>query len=471
MVGKRKSSSSKEEILERTARVLDAWQSYPDFAHFLNALLDANGLTTRSFAEQYTEATGRSIDMSMLRVGRLRPSYQFIEDVADHGLLSLSDASRSGSDQRAALFAVAGLIEVTPESTRQWNHDVLADWQRRREQRPSSSQPTWGELMHKLLDFQTQGWRWRYDEIAAAANTTKTGCMLNVGRASDLILGRSIPTQAERTALAHVAGLTPAQCAAIESAVEDKTLPLRRKPMRSAFSTLFTEILAKIAAYGITQQQLAQRAVSYCGNEPVLSTATISMWKNGKNKPTLASLRSLICTLEECQDQLCRPIVSPEEIQQLMSAAGFSADDLTATTHDIIARIDETTRLKPLLSALRNAADLSVPPSAVDRAEAQPDRTIGSHRLVSRVNKWESSCAPEIPKPEQLRGLLERYNRLLQANGQAQLSDAEIQKVVQVSQREHPSSLSVEGQRVTLKHMPLASRRPITPDLDDSRSR
>jgi transcriptional regulator with XRE-family HTH domain len=272
-------------------------------------------------------------------------------------------------------------------------------------------------------------------------------------------------------ALTHAAGLTQAQCAAIESAVEDNTLPLRRKPVRSVFSSLFAEILEKIATYGITQQQLAQRAVSYCGNEPALSTATISMWKNGKNKPTLASLRSLICTLEECHDQLYRPIVSPEEIQQLMSAAGFSADDLTATTHDIIARIDETTRLKPLLSELRNAADLSVPPSAVDRAEAQPDHTIGTHRLVSRVNKWESSYAPEIPKPEQLRGLLERYNRLLQANGQAQLSNAEITKVVAVAEREHPASLSASGRRVTLKHTPLATRRPITPDLDDSRSR
>ena len=453
MVGKKRNSSSKEEIRERTARVMDAWQSYPDFAHFLNALLDANGLTTRSFAEQYTEATGRSIDMSMLKVGRLRPSYQFIKDVSDHGLLSLSDASRPGSDQRASLFAAAGLIEVTPESTRRWNHDVLANWQRRCEQQLSSTQPTWGELMRKLLEFQTQGWRWRYDEIVAAANTVKTGCVLNVARASDLILGRTIPTQTERMALAQVAGLTPAQCAAIESAVEDKTLPLRR-PVRSAFSTLFSEILEKLATYGITQQQLAQRAVSYCGNEPALSRTTISMRKNCKNRPTLASLRSLICTLEECHDQLYRPIVSPEEIQQLRSAAGFSADDLTVTTHDIVGHIDETTRLKPLLSALRNAADLSVPPSAVDRAEAQPDHTIGTHRLVSRVNKWESSCAPEIPKPEQLRDLLERYNRLLQANGQAQLSDAEIKKVVAVAEREHPASLSAGGRRITLKVHP-----------------
>ncbi len=428
-------------------------------------------MSTRLFAGQYAEATGKRIDVKTLRVGQLRPSYQFVEDVADHSLLSLSDASRPGSDQRAALFAVAGLIEVTPESTRQWNHDVLADWQRRRERQASSSQPTWSELIHKLLDFQTQGWRWRHEEVAAAANATKTGCNLTTMRVSNLLSGVCIPTQVERTALAEVVGLTPAQSAAIESAVEDKTLLLGKKPLPSAFSSLFTEILEKIATFGITQQQLVQSAVSYCGNEPALSKATISMWKNGKNKPTLASLRSLICTLEECRDQLYRPIVSPEEIQQLVSAAGFSADDLTATTHDIIARIDETTRLKPLLSALRNAADLSVPPSAVDRAEAQPDRTIGSHRLVSRVNKWESSCAPEIPKPEQLRGLLERYNRLLQANGQAQLSDAEIQKVVAVAEREHPASLSAGGRKITLKHTPLAARRPITPDLDDSRSR
>ena len=122
--------------------------------------MNANGMSTRLFAGQYAEATGKRIDVKTLRVGQLRPSYQFVEDVADHSLLSLSDASRPGSDQRAALFAVAGLIEVTPESTRQWNHDVLADWQRRRERQASTSQPTWSELIHKLLDFQTQGWRW-----------------------------------------------------------------------------------------------------------------------------------------------------------------------------------------------------------------------------------------------------------------------------------------------------------------------
>ena len=192
-------------------------------------------MSNRLFAGKYAEATGKRIDAKTLRVGQLRPSYQFIEDVADHGLLSLSDASRPGGDQRAALFAVAGLIEVTPESTCQWNHDVLANWQHRREQHPASSQPTWNELMHKLLDFQTQGWRWRSEDIATVANTQgKTGGTLDASRVAQLLSGGGVPTQVERTALAEAAGLTPAQSAAIESAVENKTLLLGKKPSPSA---------------------------------------------------------------------------------------------------------------------------------------------------------------------------------------------------------------------------------------------
>jgi transcriptional regulator with XRE-family HTH domain len=463
---------NKEAIREQVNRMIDSWQSYPDFAHFFSDLMDANKTPVRTFARQYAEATGRRIDVAPLRIGQLRPSYQFILDLADHGLLSLSDASRPGSDQRVALFAVAGFIEVTPESIRQWNEEVLAGWQRRREQQPANLRPTWSELMHKLLDFQTQGWRWRHEDIADVANThAKTEQMLNASRVKQLLSSVGTPSRAERMALAKVVDLTPAQSGVIESAVEDGTLPLGKKSLPSAFSTLFTGILARITAYGITQEQLALCAVSYSGNESPLGKSTISMWKNGKSHPTLVSLRSLIRALEECHDQLHRPIISPEEIQQLVLAAGFSVDDLTATTHDIIARIDDRTRLKPLLSELRNAADLSVPTSAVDRTEAQSRRAAESHRLISRVKKWEREAAPETPTPEQVRDLLKRYNRLLHVDGHEKLSASEIQKVVVVARRERPAPLPAGFRRITLQHTPLSPRRPITPDLDDGPTR
>jgi len=478
MAGKRK-GLNKEEIRERVDRVMDAWQSYPDFAHFFSDLLDASGTTVRTFAQQYTEATGSRINVSFLRIGQLRPSYQFVSEIANHALLSLSperfqpaDEFHPAGDQRIALFAAAGLIEVTPESIQQWNLDVLAGWQRRRERNPTGPHPTWGELTHKLLEFHTQGWRLCGEDVASAVTAhTHTGCTMNASRVHQLIAGTGIPSQAERIALTEVIGLTPAQSDVIESAVEDGTLPLRNKSLPTAYSTLLTETLDRLDACGITQEQLAHRTTPRGGTETELNKSIISMWKHAKSHPTLASLRSLIRGLEQCHDQLHRCLVSPEEIRQLTIAAGFSADELTATTHDIVARIDDRTRLKPLLSALRNAADLSVPTSAVDRPEAHSRRTTDTHRIVSLVKTWERIAAPETPTPEQVRDLLKRYNRLLHANGQDMLTPSEIQKVVVVARRDHPAQLPAGFRRITLQHTPLSPRRHITPDLDDGPTR
>ena len=478
MAGKRK-GLTKEEIRERVDRVMEAWQSYPDFAHFFSDLLDTTGTTVRAFAQQYADATGRHINVSFLRIGQLRPSYQFVSDLADHALLCLTperlrpaDEHYPAGDQRTALFTVAGLIEVTPESIRQWNQEVIAGWQRRREQQPSDFQPTWDELMHKLLEFHTQGWRLRGEDIASAVTAhTHTGCTMNASRLHQLIAGTGIPNRAERIALAEVIGLTPAQSDVVESAVEDGTLPLGKRALPTVFSKLLTETLARLDAYGITQEQLALRTTPNGGTETELNKSIISMWKHAKSHPTLASLRSLIRGLERCHDQMHRCLFPPEDINRLVIAAGFSVDELTATTHDIVARIDDKTRLKPLLSALRNAADLSVPTSAVDRTEAQSQRATDTHRVVSLVKKWERIETPETPTPKQVRDLLTRYNRLLHANDQDTLSASEIQRVMTVARRDHPAPLPKGFSRVTLQHTPLSPRRQITPDLDDGPTR
>lgn len=60
-----------------------------------------------------------------------------------------------------------------------------------------------------------------------------------------------------------------------------------------------------------------------------------------------------------------RPIVSVQQLNALAEGAGLSLRDLDATTHDITARIDGVTRIKPLLTSLRNASDLPVPRSAL----------------------------------------------------------------------------------------------------------
>jgi ribosomal protein L12E/L44/L45/RPP1/RPP2 len=478
MAGKRQ-GLTKEEIRERVDEIMDAWQSYPDFASFFSDLLDATGTTVRAFAQQYTEATGRRTNVSFLRIGQLRPSYQFVSDIANHALLSLTperlrpaDEDHSAGDHRTALFTVAGLIEVTPESIRQWNQEVIGGWQRRCEQQPRDFQPTWGDLMHKLLGFQTQGRRLNHEEVASLVSAhITTDCTINTSRLSQLLNNGGVPSRGERLALAELAGLTPAQSDVIESAVQEGNLPLGMKAANSAFSTLFNTILARLAAYGITQEELSLSTVPPSASEPELQESAISMWKHAKSRPTLGSLRSLIHGLEHCHDQLHRRLISSEEVHQLVSAAGCSIDDLTATTHDIVARIDDRTRIKPLLSALRNAADLSVPTSAIDGTEAQSRRAAESRRLVSRLKRWERDAEPETPTPEQARDLLTRYNRLLHANEQDKLSASEIQKVMTVARRDHPAPLPKGFRRITLQHTPLSPRRTMTPDLDDGPTR
>jgi hypothetical protein len=127
--------------------------------------------------------------------------------------------------------------------------------------------------------------------------------------------------------------------------------------------------------------------------------------------------------LERCRDGENRRLVTDEEIRQLVSAAGFSLADLAATTHDVVGRIDVTTRTKPLLRALRNAADLNVPATALNNG----DGGNGSVNFAVMVPQWENEAKPVSPTPSQVLDLLACYNELLQARGQVELTAEEMQ--------------------------------------------
>jgi hypothetical protein len=42
---------SQKKVRERVERVMDAWPSYPDFAHLFAALIEANGTSAAAFAQ------------------------------------------------------------------------------------------------------------------------------------------------------------------------------------------------------------------------------------------------------------------------------------------------------------------------------------------------------------------------------------------------------------------------------------
>lgn len=445
-----------------------SWQSYADFAHLFDALLKANGITDRAFASQYAHATGTTVSSSAItetRQGLQRPSYQFIADLADHALLSLApehvhspETGASRGNWRVALFAAAGLIEVTPESISQWNQEVLASWQRRIEAFPERLRLNWKELMQKLLEFHTQGERRNMHDIALAANAAVDhNCLRDARHVTQLLRGKDLPTAGQRQALARAAGLSPSQIGRIEAAVEDGSLAINARRTHSQFSALLGELLERLRAVNISQRQLIMRTVPVGETEPRVSEGTLSGWKHGIVEPTLSTLRALAHGLERCH-----PVVTKEEIGSVVSAAGFSVDDLAATTHDIISRIDDSTRLKPLLTALRNAADLDVPMSLASD---------GVRNFEARLKDWESKFQPGIPLQSELRDLLECYNHLLRKKGETGLSEEEIQRVMEVAQRDREDGLARGFQKRAREIHPILPRSAITPDFDGGPSR
>jgi hypothetical protein len=291
-------------------------------------------------------------------------------------------------------------------------------------------------------------------------------------RIDRLLTGKSsVPSQDERLALAKVAGLSSPQAHLIETAVDEGQLPLIPTPPSTPFSTRLTELLARLKAAGITQKQLAARTAPLGTTDAEMSQTPISDWRLNKKRPTQAALRSLVRGIEQCHDKFGRPLVLAEEIQQLVTLAGFTMEDISATTHDIVARINDETRLKPLLAALRNAADLNVPMNAVDSIPFQTPAGVNAPYLWALLEAWESEGKSITPNPEQARELLARYNRLLHDKGEVELSPEEIERVVEVVQRDRAEGSQMGFRKRAHEHRPRTARRIISSDFDDSPSR
>jgi hypothetical protein len=320
---------NQQEIRERVNRVMDSWQSYHSFAHLLTSLIEANRLTNTEFARRFTQESGMALTCAQvhhLRHGRSKPPYRFIEAITDHAVLSFAQAHmRPRKDHRIALFAAAGLIEVTPSSTKQWNTEVISWWQRQSEHPAATPLLTWKELIRKLYSFQCQAGRWSHREIAdVVSGLPDSDCQLDGERVRTLLkLQHTVPTQSERSALAKTVGLRRLQISRIETAVQTGMLPLIVESQPSAFSMRFSYILGRLRAAGISQAQLISHTVPPGQSEPELSQTCLSAWKLGKTRPRPATLRVLIKALEQCHDWERHPAVTRDEIQQLVSAAAL----------------------------------------------------------------------------------------------------------------------------------------------------
>lgn len=325
--------------------------------------------------------------------------------------------------------------------------------------------------MSKLLAFHSQGGRRTHQDFANAANALSApAVVLQEERISHLLAGRNPPSAEERHALERVAGLNTEQMNLIETAVEAGNLSLTRTPPRSAFSWQFADLLDRLRSSGISQRQLLRYTVAPGETVPQLSESSLSAWKVGRTNPTQAFLRILVDALERCHDRRGHRLVSPDEVRSLVESAGFTEFDMMATSHDIVARIDASSRLKPLLSALRNAADVNAPRTVVPGAPAESDQH-GQPFGRASLAAWERDASAQSPTPSQVHDLLARYNDLLREKDQAELSTEEIERVIGVARRDREDGLHRGFARRVQESHPTTGRRIITPDIDDPPSR
>jgi len=457
----RKQSPSPEQIRQQVDQVMDRWQSYPSFGALLDDLMRANGLGYRELAQVLNTHGRRSpaeSTISQYRSADLEPSYAFIEDLLatnalhlDPNRIQAADGERPAGDQRIALFAAAGLIEVTPDSIREWNREVLARYSRLTEAPLAGGSPAWSELMAKLLSFHLQGGRKSLSQIAREEVRDDSGdhLFIDPARLRQLLdSNRVIPSDRERLALAHYAGLDHEQIRDIEARIAAGTMPLVRRRHHRDLSDALNSILEKLAAQEISTIQLAalcnQQVVP--GGAPI-SQPDLSIWRHGKHLPTLEKLRVLAAGLERFGPSRLTNPVTANEIERLVIAAGYSTRDLTDSTHEIIARIDNESHIKKLLKALRTAVDVAL-----------------GHDATARVHMWETPGVT-YPTAEQVRELLRHYNDAIRQNGFMPLGDEEIEKVAQVAEREYASWHQRSHAEKLTERKPRDRRRPPSPSL------
>lgn len=138
-------------------------QRYEGFSDFLPALLAAQEETSDSFYARLRQSGHEELIVltQIILKKQSNPSYHYIETLLQHNLLHLNLYDPS---QRATLFAMAGLIEVTPESIQHFNKEICDDVA----QKIAISQPpSWNATMERMVKFHTQGGRLNYETVVS----------------------------------------------------------------------------------------------------------------------------------------------------------------------------------------------------------------------------------------------------------------------------------------------------------------
>ncbi|HTU22708.1 MAG TPA: hypothetical protein VMG10_32005 [Gemmataceae bacterium] len=464
---------SPEQIRQQVDQIMDRWQSYPSFASLLSDLMKANGLSDNQLSLLIYQGTNHVISKPAIRKyrsGETDPAYTFIEDFLTTNALHLdpkrlhrADSDRLAGDQRIAIFTAAGLIEVTPESIREWNREVLAGHRQLIESKAAGFRPRWGDLMTKLLTFHQQAGRQSQEDIAMQCNTQDAPIILNSQRIGQILRNNRTPSENERLALYHYAQLENDQIATIEDAITTGVLPLGFARRRTIFADALIPILDKLSAQDISQTELAHRSkrLRVPGGD-AFSQTSLSAWYHGREQPTLPKLRTLTAVLRQFGPGCLTNPVTPQEIDRLVVTCGFRTEQLGETTHDVIARIDEHSRINQLLRDLQAATDTCLPTEEVHRRGADLGYVFPG---VDMLRKWEDA-SPVCPTPGQVQDLLFLHNEVIRQKGFPPLHEEEIAKVVAVAARDHARWQSLSHAEKLAEQRPHPRRRPPTPSFD-----
>ncbi|MBX3443844.1 MAG: hypothetical protein KF774_15660 [Planctomyces sp.] len=462
------------QVRRQVDQIMDRWSSYPGFAALFDELLDANGASTNGFAQSLNDH-GRSAwtegRVRQYRIGERQPPYLFIEDLLATNLLHLDpqrirpeQGDQPSGDQRVALFAAAGMIEVTPASVREWNREVLAGHRRFVEAHPDAPRPRWGDIMEKLLSFHLQGGRRSLGEIA---NEIKRFAPSDVKLTGPRILhvthNDRPANHKERAALYHYVHLDPDQIAELERGIASDSIPLGHPIRSTAFTKALNDVIDHMAAQGVNMYQFTKvaKTLSVPGGSAV-RPSDLSSWRLGRTELTLQKLRSFIATVHHLnQGRLADP-VTPEQLSAMVASAGFQPSQLTATTHDVVAGIDGKTRISSLLQSLREAVDVSMALEDICALGAQRGYNVPATALLKVWERPDNT----YPTGRQVRGLLEWYNQLITENSYQPLSPDEVSRVVEVAERDYERWQRKSHAEKVAERNPAHRRRPPSPSFD-----
>ena len=282
-------------------------------------------------------------------------------------------------------------------------------------------------------------------------------------RITILLNGKRPPNKLERLAISRFIGLADDQIASIEEGINSGAILLGFQQRQSPFAETLNPILDKLANQGLTLTQLAHLSahLPLPGASPV-HQRDLSSWRHGRTNITLEKLRALVASLKRLGPHHLTNPVSAEEIGGLVSAAGFNSQQITDTTHDIIVRIDDETHIKPLLRALQSAVDTSLPADEIHRLGAQLGYTVPS---VPVLFTWERDEKAH-PTGQQIQSLLEFHNHFIRHKGFQPLSDEEIQKVVEVAERDYARWQALSHAEKLAERHPRPGRQPPSPTFD-----